>query len=176
MVIYKELKSKDINSEMFSHFKRHQIVTKCWRKIDGKWCIKDISFVDDFTELEYKELLICLKNTVEAGGLVKGAFFEDKLKGFVSIEPGLFGAKNEYLDLSNIYVSEDMRGKRIGKELFAYAKVWAKEHGARKLYISAHSAVESQAFYHSMGCAEAQEYSNEHVEKEPCDCQLECEV
>lgn len=32
-----------------------------------------------------------------------------------------------------------------------------------KLYISAHSAVESQLFYKAMGCTEAQVYNQEHV-------------
>lgn len=35
------------------------------------------------------------------------------------------------------------------------------------------SFVESQAFYKAMGCREAEEYNKEHVEIEPCDCQLE---
>lgn len=46
----------------------------------------------------------------------------------------------------------------------------------RKLYISAHSAVESQAFYKQMGCVEAQVYHLKHVEAEPYDCQLECKL
>ena len=50
---------------------------------------------------------------------------------------------------------------------------WAREHGGKRLYISAHSAVETQAFYRGLGCIEAQEYSRKHVEKEPFDCQLE---
>ena len=46
--------------------------------------------------------------------------------------------------------------------------------GRKPLYISAHSSVESQAFYKApMGCVEAREYQAFHVEKEPCDCQLE---
>lgn len=49
-----------------------------------------------------------------------------------------------------------------------------KKSGAEKLYISAHSAVETQAFYNAMGCAEALEYSKFHTQKEPFDCQLEC--
>ena len=66
-----------------------------------------------------------------------------------------------------------MRGRGIGKRLFLTAACWAKEQGAEKLYISGHSSVESQAFYKAMGCREAEEYSAYHVEKEPCDCQLE---
>lgn len=173
---YIKIEDECLSMKLFANFKRHQTVTKCWRKIDGKWCIKEIAFIDDWTEEEYAELISCLKNTVVTGGMVLGAFWNKDLKGFVSIEPNLFGKNKEYLDLSNIHVSEDMRGKGIGKELFQQAKRWAKEHGARKLYISAHSAVESQAFYRAMGCVEAEEYNQEHVKKEPCDCQLECRV
>lgn len=98
------------------------------------------------------------------------------MKGFVSAESELFGGEQKYLDLSSIHVSEDMRGQEIGKALFLEAKQWAKERGAKKLYISAHSAVESQAFYKVMGCVEAQVYHQKHVEDEPYDCQLECEI
>lgn len=173
---YIKIESDSLSIKLFTNFNRHQTVTKCWRKIDGEWQIKDIAFIDDWTEKEYMELITCLKNTVETGGMVLGAFDNKELKGFVSIESNLFGKNKEYLDLSSIYVSEDMRGKGIGKELFQQAKRWAKEHGAQKLYISAHSAVESETFYRAMGCVEAEEYNQEHVEKEPCDCQLECRI
>ena len=66
-----------------------------------------------------------------------------------------------------------MRGTGIGKKLFNAAKDWANKHGAKKLYISAHSAVETQAFYKAMGCTEAQVYNQKHTEAEPFDCQLE---
>lgn len=171
---YREIKAAEINRELFEHFQRHQVVNQCWRKVDEKWCIKDAPFTDDWNEEEYNELMACLKNTITSGGIVLGAFSNGMLKGFFSVEPALFGKNKEYLDLSAIHVSEDMRGKGIGKKLFELAKIWAKQHGAKKLYISAHSALESQAFYRAMGCCEAQEYNLFHVEKEPYDCQLEC--
>lgn len=173
---YIELKANEIDRKLFKHFQRHQTVSQCWRKIDGKWYVKDVPFTDDWNEEEYGELITYLKNTITTGGIVFGAFSNEMLKGFVSVESAFFGTNKEYLDLSSIHVSEDLRGKGIGKELFQLAKTWAKEHGAKKLYISAHSAVESQAFYHAMGCDEAQEYNQFHVEKEPYDCQLECKL
>ena len=107
-----------------------------------------------------------------------GGFYQGMLKGFVSVESDFMelGTTVRYLDLSCIHVSEDMRGSGIGRELFCAAKEWAGKRGADKLYISAHSAVESQAFYKAMGCVEAAVYASEHVEKEPYDCQLECGV
>ena len=172
----RELSIKDISCELFAHFIRHQVVTKCWRKIDGEWCIRDIAFTEDWGHQEFEVLVKCLKNTVRTGGLVLGAFEDGKLKGFISVESEYFGSKKQYLELSSMHVSADLRGNGVGKELFHIAKQWAKEHGAKKLYISGHSSVESQAFYKAMGCVEAKEYDMAHVEKEPCDCQLECEL
>ena len=92
------------------------------------------------------------------------------------MEAEIFGDEQRYCDLSSIHISEDMRNKGIGRTLFLAAKEWAKQKGAKKLYISAHSAVESQAFYQSMGCVEAEVYNQKHVENEPYDRQLECSL
>ena len=173
---YRSLRADELNRELFSNFTRRQVVTKCWRKEKGEWKIKEVPFIEDWSEENYATLVSCLKNTILTGGFVYGAFSDNALKGFVSVEPTLFGGEQKYLDLSSIHVSEDMRGQGIGKVLFLAAKEWAKENGARKLYISAHSSVESQAFYKAMGCVEAEVYNRKHVEEEPCDCQLECSL
>jgi len=176
MIEYRKLTESEINRELFSHFIRHQTVVKCWRQDNREWVVKDAPFIDDWSEADYKILISCLKNTVATSGFVYAAFCDCTLKGFVSVEPKLFGGEHKYLDLSSIHVSEDMRNKGIGTTLFLAAKDWAKEHGANKLYISAHSAVESQAFYHKMGCVEAAWYDQSHVDAEPYDCQLECNL
>ena len=176
MIEYRELTENEICRELFAGFIRHQNVTKCFRKENSGWIITDAPFVDDWTESDYAILIDCLKNTVRTGGFVYAAFNDGILKGFASVESGLFGGEQKYLDLSSIHVSEDMRGTGIGKKLFNAAKDWANKHGAKKLYISAHSAVETQAFYKAMGCTEAQVYNQKHTEAEPFDCQLECKL
>ncbi len=176
MIQYRNLCADEICRELFQDFIRHQVVTKCWRKENGKWIIKNDPFIDDWTEADYQTLISCLKQTIITGGLVQAAFYNGSLKGFVSVEPISFGGKQKYLDLSSIHVSEDLRGKGIGTNLFLAAKEWARKNGADKLYISAHSATESQSFYQKMGCVEAQVYHQLHVEKEPYDCQLECNL
>lgn len=176
MLQYRTLRTDEICREFFSSFIRRQAVTKCWRKENDAWVIRNAPFIDDWNERDYQTLIACLKHTVEAGGFVYAAFCDGLLKGFVSVEPIPFGGEEQYLDLSSLHVSADKRGQGIGKALFLAAKSWARSQGARKLYISAHSAVESQAFYKAMGCVEAQEYNQAHVEAEPYDCQLECGV
>ncbi len=173
MIEYRILQEEEIDRSLFRSFIRHQVVDQCLRRENGAWVVRSDPFIDDWTEADYQTLVRCLRNTVRTGGLVLGAFSGGALKGFVSVENGFFGGENRYFDLSSIHVSEDMRRNGIGKTLFMAAAAWAREKGAKKLYISSHSAIESQAFYRSMGCVEAAEYNQKHVEAEPFDCQLE---
>lgn len=171
---YRTLHFSEISRELFRNFERHQTVTKCWRKIDGEWCIRDIAFIDQWSEEDYTALVRCLQHTLSTGGVVFGVWNDSgELKGFSSVESKPFGTVSRYLDLSCLHVSEELRGQGIGRKLFTLAAEWAKAHGADKLYISGHSSVETQAFYRAMGCTEAAEYNMEHVLLEPCDCQLE---
>lgn len=132
LTTYKTLAENEICRELFQHFIRRQIVTDCRRKENGKWTVRHDPFVDDWTEENYRELVAELRETARSGGFVYSAFCGGQLKGFVSVASGLFGTSKQYLDLTNIHVSEDKRNCGIGKKLFAAAKIWAKEHGAKK--------------------------------------------
>ncbi len=173
-ILYRPLAYEELHTALFCHFVRHQRVTKCWRREGENWVIRDDPFIDDWSEAEYAYLVECLKNTLATGGTVYGAFVHGQLKGFVSVEAGLFGGENRYMDVTSLHVSEELRGRGVGRNLLEAAKSWARKQGARKLYFSAHSAVETQAFYKAMGCVEAVEPCQAHVDKEPFDCQLEC--
>ena len=173
MMEYRELKHDQISEELFKPFNRYQKVTKCWRKENGEWLLKDISFEEDWSAEEFAFLVKCLKYTTSTGGTVFGVFNNDSLVGFSSIENESFGGAKEYLQLSSLHVSNEQRGGGIGKVLFQMSADRAKEMGAKKLYISAHSSQETQAFYRSVGCVEAVEYNQRLAEAEPHDCQLE---
>lgn len=174
MEVTYEILSKDkITRSLFRQFNRYQKVTRCWRKEQDIWALKNINFVEDWSEAQYEFLVKCLKNTVETGGFVFGCFHGNNLIGFASVENKRFGSRQQYVQLSCIHVSFESRGKGLGKGLFGCAVIAAQKLGAEKLYISAHSSEETQLFYHAMGCIEALEYNRELSEAEPCDCQLE---
>lgn len=173
---YRDLPETEITRELFAGFNRRQVVSDCWRKENGQWVIRHAPFIDDWSTEDYQELIRCLQDTIRAGGLVYGAFADGRLKGFAAVLPQIFGGENRYIDLASLHVSQDMRGRGIGTALILKAKDWARQQGAGKLYISAHSAVESQAFYRKMGCVEAKMYHQKHVEEEPFDVQMELEL
>jgi len=172
-ISYKELKKTEIGLALFASFNRYQDVKKCWRKEDGEWILKEIAFTEQWNLDEYKYLIKCLQNTIETGGTVFSAYHNNVLFGFASVENQFFGSQKQYLQLSSIHTSYENRGMGIGKKLFSLVCKKTKEMGAQKLYISAHSSQESQAFYKAMGCVEAMEYNAKLVAEEPCDCQLE---
>lgn len=162
--------------QLFSGFIRRQEVQKCWRREDGRWVVKDIRFTEDWDGGDYERVLRQLGEVLRSGGAVWGAFEGGALKGFASVSGRLIGSRGQYAVLEELHVSEDRRRMGLGRELFRLAASSARELGAEKLYISTMSAVESQAFYISMGCVEALEPDRSHVEREPCDVQREYEL
>jgi GNAT superfamily N-acetyltransferase len=110
----------------------------------------DAPFIDDWPKRIWF-LVHCLQNTLATGGVVLGAFADGALKGFASVESAPLGKAGDYRDLTCLHVSAELRGRGIGRELFTRAAQWARAHGGKKLYLSAHSAVETQAFYAADG-------------------------
>lgn len=165
--------SERISLEDFSGFSRYQDVKRCYRKIAGEWVLRDIAFVEEWSEEDYRELVCLMNKTIGKGGKVIFVCKEKDLAGFGCLENELFGSKKEYLQLSFLYVSSQYRGLGIGRKIFLMLSESARELGGKKLYISAHSAEESQRFYRSLNCREAQEYDKKLFELEPCDVHME---
>ncbi len=176
MTEYIRLKEEQIDRPLFAGFHRRQEVDRVLRRVDGEWVVRKEPFIDEWSDEDYRFLIDCLRRTVRTGGFVCGAFADGVLKGFASVEAAPVGSRGQYLDLSCLHVSSEMRGCGIGTNLFRLAAGWAGQRGGRKLYISSHSAVETQAFYARMGCVDAEEPIQEHVEAEPYDRQLEYQI
>lgn len=175
-LIIREVEKEELTRALFRQFQRRQVVGDCLRKEGGQWVVRPDPFVDQWSEEDYRFLIQCLKDTLDIGGVVFGAFADGVLKGFASVDKRPMGARGDYLDLTSLHVSQELRGMGIGKKLFYTAALWAKGQGAKKLYISSHSAVETQRFYEAMGCVDALELSQKHVEQEPYDRQLELDL
>ncbi len=94
--------------------------------------------------------------------------------GFASVENKPLGSRNQYRELRYLHVSREHRGRGLGRQLFRLCCEAARQLGAEKLYIGAHPAVETQAFYASLGCVPAAEIVPEILALEPRDLQLEC--
>ena len=102
-----------------------------------------------------------------------GAFDGERIIGFVTVSHRIFGAGAKYVQLVCFQISEEYRRQGIGRRLFSMICEEARQLGADKLYISAHSSKESQAAYRALGCSFAEEINEELAAAEPFDVQME---
>ena len=173
---YKRLKLKMLTPDLLKDFDRRQQITRSFRAKSGKWIVIDNEYTEDWDDMKKGQILDFLRSVKKNKGILYGAFNDGTLVGFTVVEGKLFGSGKQYARLSMIHVSSTMRHRGIGKELFALAVSSAESIGAKKLYITGHSSVETQAFYRNMGCVETVEYSDELLSEEPYDCHLEYDI
>lgn len=155
------------------NFIRHQIVKECWRKADGQWVLLPIAFVEEWSLEKCREEAAEIIRHQHGKMVDYGAFQGENLLGYITIGTEKIGTESQYVQLAAFQVSEPFRGMGVGRKLFEKAIETAKEYGAKKLYISAHSSKESQAAYQALGCVHAVEIIPWIAEEEPYDVPLE---
>ena len=172
----KEIHYRNLNldeCEKIKEINPTQYIGKAWREIDGVHQLVNIDYLDGDWPNGYEYHIDHLKDTIINGGASIGAFEEERLIGFFTVNNLIFGEKYKYVLLDQLFIDLDYRNKGIGKELFKYSMEEAKKLGAQKLYICAGSAEETIAFYFSRGCVEVMEINNELYELDKRDFQLE---
>lgn len=173
---YEKLNKSNFNAYSLDNFVRRQQVTECWRKVEGAWQLQPNVFVDDWSLEQRREIATDVALHMEDDQTAFGAFDGNNLVGFATLSHVFFGQTATCLELVCFQVSEPYRGKGIGKNLFSQICNRAKDLGAQKLYISGHSAKESQSVYKALGCVHAVEINQQIADGEPFDVQLECDL
>lgn len=167
------LNEDNFNSHSLDNFIRHQVVTECWRNVDGQWKLLPIAFVEEWGIDKCREEASAIAGNLCGNMIDYGAFKGEDLLGYITVGTEKMGTEKQYVQLVTFQVSEPFRGMGVGRKLFMKAVETAREYGAKKLYISAHSSKESQAAYQALGCVHAVEIIPWIAEEEPCDVQLE---
>ena len=170
---YEKLNHGNFGGHSLDEFRRHQTITECWWKVDGELKLVPNDFSEDWSVEKCREIAAGISSRLEKDLSAFGAFCKNRLVGFVTVEHEIFGMSAKYVNLEQFQVSQDFRGKGIGRKLFALACSEAKNLGAQKLYISAHSSKESQAAYKALGCVPASEVNEKMAAEEPFDIQME---
>lgn len=149
-------------------FDRYQVVTDVYR-LSGQELVRR---PNPFTETWSPERRREHAREVLSGEYITFCAFDgDRVAGGIMLLPE---PDHGRLIVESFHVSREYRRQGLGRRLFGAAKDEARARGARALYISACSAVETIDFYRAMGCVLSPDPIPEMVEKEPCDIQLEC--
>lgn len=170
---FTRLDATNVSPHSLDTFIRHQVVQESWRFLDGAWVTIPNPFTEDWDLAQRRQVAGNLSEKLQGAWFAYGAFACDQLVGYLAVSKEAFGSARQYFELTLFHVSEPYRRQGIGRQLFALAAAEAKRLGAKKLYISAHSSVEGQAAYRSLGCTFAAEINQTLAQQEPYDVQME---
>lgn len=172
-ITYAPLTRENFTPLSLEKFVRRQQVRQCWRREQGALVLRPVEYVENWSVAQRQGIAAEVLATVNTGGAAFGAFAQDEVAGFAALSGKPLGSRGQYADLTLFYVTEPLRCRGIGGTLFRMACDAARERGAEKLYISAHSAADVMAAYWALGCVEAEEPDPAHSAAEPYDVQLE---
>ena len=173
-ITYRKLESSDFNDDLLDYYDRYQEITKMWWAEGDQKVVKEVRFVENWSkEKKQNEVLLELKEIARDGGYVYGAYDDTNLIGFAALGGDFLDEHQEYIQVIQMQVSFGYRGNGIGKRLFQSCIDQALLLGARKLYISGHPSIETQAFYTKLGCVDAVWVDSRLKALEPHDCHLE---
>ena len=168
---YRQLRLEE--AERIREIDASQFIGRAWREADGVRQLVEINYQDPDFPNGYENHLAALKETIENGGSALAAFDHDRLIGYCSVNPDIFGTKHKYVLLDQIFITLKHRNKGVGKQLFLRSVAEAKKFGAEKFYICAGSSEETIAFYRALGCVETEEINEALYAGDTRDMQLE---
>lgn len=168
---YQVLKQNDCTKDLLFGYERYTKTTKMFYVKGGTLATTNVDFIDDWSSKDLESIATYLCHCITLGGKVVVAKQDNLVIGFASLEEKRY--PHGYGNMAYCHVSKPFRGQGIGQKLFNQIASLAKEANFQKLYISAHPSIETQAFYHRVGCTLATHIIPELYDKEPADIQME---
>ncbi|MCL1951591.1 MAG: GNAT family N-acetyltransferase [Oscillospiraceae bacterium] len=158
-IIVRAMRPEDLHVHMMDDFERHQEITHILRKNGRVKKLRKPRVEDWPAEGKTKFIQgwfiqkVYLRQYYLGEPQVFAAFRGDQVVGFaIWGRDKIWAEEQGYAVLLRLFVSAECRRMGLGRQLFNLCAEAARAEGARKLFISAEPAVETQEFYRSMGC------------------------
>jgi 3-methyladenine DNA glycosylase AlkD len=168
---YRKVPYSKITSSFLKGFIRYQETKEVLYNDEGILKQKTDEFVNDWDQKELINISKYLRKAVKNGSTLFAAFVKDLVVGFILIDKKIF--YDEYINVPYVHTTRGYRGFGIGRYLFLLGSIAALQKGAKRLYISSHPAIETQAFYQKMGCVLTEKINPDLLALEPLDIQYE---
>ncbi|MDR2686236.1 MAG: GNAT family N-acetyltransferase [Oscillospiraceae bacterium] len=161
-IVVRAMRPEDLHVHMMDGFDRYQEITRIMRK-NGRVKKLRKPRVEDWNGGDNKAFVSNFIYHVYFrqyfGGEPKAfaAFRGDQVVGFAhwrSIKDQKLkrGKETDFAVLDRLFISRECRRMGLGSQLFTLCAEAARAEGSHILYINTNPAVETQAFYKSLGC------------------------
>jgi ribosomal protein S18 acetylase RimI-like enzyme len=171
MVVIRELPAEDINR--IGEIDRSEYIASAYKVEDGVLQNVEHTFdVPSWNADEVAENIAYWLPELQNGGVLLGAFVDERFVGFAILGHRLFGDDHDQMQLVALYVSKDFRRQGIASQLTEEVSRLAKARGAKYLYISATESQSAVGFYTSRGSELVAKVNEELFALEPKDIHL----
>lgn len=161
-----KIRETDISDRFLDGFHHIQEWTKQYRRKDNALELFDVFKTRVWSDEKRLWIASYLKDTVENGGIVLGAFEGKVLVGFAAIDGAVRGNVGRYINLSMLFVDDHHKRRGIGKALLNHSISEAKKLGGEKLFISSIPSFETVSFYLSNKAEFSKETIDEFIDTE----------
>lgn len=171
-IAFREVTRAEI--EKLAGIDRTETVERIYYIRDGKLVLQDEHWdVPEWSAARKRQLITRLQTVFDQGATVYGAFDGELLVGMSVLDHNFIKTGNQRLNLEGLWVSNQCRGRGIGKALFLLAAEEARQRGAKALYVSATPSENTIRFYTRLGCRLTELVDPRLFEREPEDIHLE---
>lgn len=173
-IVYKKISLAE--SIRISEIDASQYIKHAWRVVNDKRELVELNYQSDGYPEGFDHHHEALRQTLIKDGFAIGAYHQDQLIGFASLNKDIFGSQYKHVLLDQMFISKAFRNQGIGKKLMSFCIEQAKIWQVDKIYICAGSSEDTIAFYKKLGCIEAIEINQKLYEDDPRDIQLEFDI
>jgi len=170
---FRNLKKEEI--EKIKEINREESVNKVFYHENGRLKLKNENYGatnEWWQEKEVPHIIPRIQKIFDNGGLVYGAFRKGKLVGLAAVENKFLKNHTDLMNLDALYVSNKLRGKKLGYKLLKKAEEFAKKKKAKGLYISATPSKHTVDFYIKNGAELVDDPNDRLFKREPEDIHL----
>lgn len=109
------LNNGNFNKNSLDDFILNQNVTKCWRKVNDRYILADVRYIEDWNLTQRREMAQKVLSAIHGGDIALAAVLDNTVIGFAIVKKNFFGSERQYVDLAEFYVTLPFRRYGIGK-------------------------------------------------------------
>ncbi len=89
------LNNGNFNKNSLDDFILNQNVTKCWRKVNDRYILADVRYIEDWNLTQRREMAQKVLSAIHGGDIALAAVIDNMVIGFAIVKKNFFGSDRQ---------------------------------------------------------------------------------